>query len=130
MWFEVVMRRYKDPKYYSVLKKYYSVLLLQSTTLYYKVLLRTTKYYNSITPYYKVLLCTTKFYSVLQSSHETSNSMCGATRIILQLHQILRLPRKMNLMIDQYPRIKRPVECAEHQESPSKCTKYCACHEK
>ena len=26
--------------------------------------------------------------------------MRGATRVILQLHQILRLPRKMNLMID------------------------------
>ena len=31
---------------------------------------------------------------------ETSVTMRGATRVTLQLHQILHLPRKMNLMID------------------------------
>ena len=56
------VRQCGDPKKYSV---------LPSTTLYYKVLLcttkyilRTTKHYSvlqSTTPYYKVLLCTTKF---------------------------------------------------------------------
>ena len=49
--------------YYKVLLQYYSVL--QSTTLYHKVLPRTTKYYASTTPYYKVLL---QYYSVLQST--------------------------------------------------------------
>ena len=95
--------------YYKVLLQYYSVL--QSTT---PVLLRTTQYYSSTTP---VLLCTTKYYSgtrkycssttpVLQSttpvliSHDTLFTMRGATRVSLQLQQVLRLPRKMNLMLD------------------------------
>ena len=68
-------------QYYSSTVPYYSVLqdnckgLFHSTTLYYKVLLRTTKY-NSVlqsntpvltgtTPHYKVLLCTTKNCKVL-----------------------------------------------------------------
>ena len=33
-------------------------------------------------------------------THETLFTMRGATRVIVQTHQILRLPRKMNLMID------------------------------
>ena len=33
-------------------------------------------------------------------SHETSSTMRGASGVVLQLHQILRLPRKMTLMID------------------------------
>ena len=50
-------------------------VVIQSTILYYKVLLYTTKYYSSTTLYYKVLLCTTQYYngllqyySVLQST--------------------------------------------------------------
>ena len=35
-------------------------------------------------------------------TYETSFTMCGTTGIILQLHQILRLPRKMNPMIDPH----------------------------
>ena len=110
--------------YYKVLLQYYSVL--QSTT---PVLLCTTKYYSSTTLYYTVLqrttpvlLCTTKYYSVLQSSihdwslthmnrylhdwcpshmtYQTWFTMRGATGVILQLHQILHLPRKMTVMID------------------------------
>ena len=97
-------------------------VVIQSTILYYKVLLCTTKYYSSTTLYYKVLLqyypvlhsttavlqsttpvllCTTKQHSwLILVTYETSFTMRGATRFILQLHQILRLPRKMNLMID------------------------------
>ena len=37
---------------------------------------------------------------LIRLTHETSFRMRGATRVTLQLHQILRLPRKMNLMID------------------------------
>ena len=33
-------------------------------------------------------------------THETLFTMRGATSVIVQTHQILRLPRKMNLMID------------------------------
>ena len=109
-----------------VLLQYYSVL--QSATLYYKVILRTTQYYSSTTLYlyYKILLqyysllqSTTpvllQYYSVLQSAtpyykvlctpywkvlHEMSFTMRGTTNVIVQPHQILRLPRKMILMID------------------------------
>ena len=62
--------------YYRVLlctTEYYFVLqsVLQSTTLYYRVLLCTTEYYfalQSITSHYRVLLCTTQYYFVLQST--------------------------------------------------------------
>ena len=95
--------------YYKVLLQYYSVL--QSTT---PVLLGTTKYYSSTTLYYKVLLqyysSTTKYYSsttlyykvLLRYYFETSFTMRRARVITLQPHQILRLPRKMNLMIDPH----------------------------
>ena len=106
-------------QYYNVLLQYYSVL--QSTT---PVLLCTAKCYSSTTLYYTVLL---QYYSVLQCAeqqesssnftkyctchakwlwwlirvtYETSFTMRGATGVTIQLHQILRLPRKMNLMID------------------------------
>ena len=39
---------------------------------------------------------------LIRITYETSFTMRGATRVILQLHQILRLPRKMNLMIDPH----------------------------
>ena len=109
-------------QYYSVLQKYYSSTnsVLQSTT---PVLLCTRKYYSSTTPaptpvplcttcttcttkyysstalYYKVLL---QYYSVLQSTTPVlvCTTMRRATGLILQPHQILRLPRKMTLMID------------------------------
>ena len=38
--------------------------------------------------------------SLILVTHETLFTMRGATRVIVQTHQILRLPRKMNLMID------------------------------
>ena len=91
--------------------------------------------------------------------------MRGATGINLQPHQIMRLPRKRNVMIDpslvwnviynaqgnrhhpatspntapatqkewQYcscSHMKRHLQWAEQQESPSNLTKYCACHAK
>ena len=91
--------------------------------------------------------------------------MRRATGITLQLHQILRLPRKMNLMIDPHriwnviynaqsnrhhpptspntspatqneshdgstSHMKRHLQCAEQQSTPSNLTKYCACHAK
>ena len=86
--------------------------------------------------------------------YETSFTMRGTTRVILQLHQILHLPCKINLMIDlhYYSSItkyysstslyykvlflinpwsmKRHLQCAEQQESSSNFTKYCACHAK
>ena len=77
-------------QYYKVLRQYYSVL--QSTT---PVLLCTTKYYKV------VLLCTTKYYNVLLRYYfETSFTMRRASKVTLQPHQILRLPRKMNVIND------------------------------
>ena len=107
--------------YYKVLLQYYSVL--QSATLYYKVLLQyysvlqsttpvllcTKKYYSSTSLYYKVLL---QYYSVLQSTtpvllswlirvtYEMSFTMRGTAGVILQHHQILRLPHKVTVMTD------------------------------
>ena len=40
--------------------------------------------------------------SLIRLTYETSFTMRGATSVTLQLHQILRLPRKMNLMIDPH----------------------------
>ena len=49
----------------------------------------------------KYCACHAKWISwLIRVSHETSFTMRGATGITIQLHQILRLPRKMNLMID------------------------------
>ena len=45
--------------------------------------------------------CHAKWISwLIRVTYETSFRMRGATRVTLHLHQILRLPRKMNLMID------------------------------
>ena len=166
--------------------KYYS-----STT---PVLPCTTKYYSSTTLYYKVLhdwsashmkrhlqcaeqqstpsnltkycACYAKWISwLIHITYETSFTMRGATVNTFQPHQILRLPRKMNLMIDPHhiwnviynarsnrqhrptspntapatqneshdwsaSHMKRHLQCAERQVSPSNLTKYCACHAK
>ena len=49
----------------------------------------------------KYCACHAKWISwLIRVSHETSFTMRGATNFTRQLHQILRLPRKMNLMID------------------------------
>ena len=94
-------------QYYSV-QQYYKVL--QSATLCYKVLLQRYKVPQSATP---VLQSTTQYYSTtpeLQSTtlyykvllryyFETSFTLRTATGIALTPHQILPLPRKMNVMI-------------------------------
>ena len=102
-------------QYYNVLLQYYSVLqgtipvlysVLQGTT---PVLQTTTQYYSSTTLYYKVLLrqcykVLLQYYQILlyykvllRYYFEALFTMCGATGT-LQLHQILRLPRHMNLI--------------------------------
>ena len=58
------------------------------------VVLCTTKYYCSTTLYYVVLR---SWLNLL--TFETSFTMRGVSGVILQLHQILRLPRKMALMM-------------------------------
>ena len=64
----------------------------------------------------------------IRVTYETSFTMRGATNVTGQVHQILRLPRKMNLMID--PRhIWNVIYNAEQAQSASNLTKYCACQE-
>ena len=49
----------------------------------------------------KYCACHEKWISwLILVTHETLFTMRGATRVIVQTHQILRLPRKMNLMLD------------------------------
>ena len=51
----------------------------------------------------KYCACHAKWISwLIRITYETSFTMRRATRVILQLHQIVRLPRKMNLMIDPH----------------------------
>ena len=51
----------------------------------------------------KYCACHAKWISwLIRVLHETWFTMRGATGITIQLHQILRLPRKMNLMIDPH----------------------------
>ena len=83
--------------YYKVLLQYYSVL--RSTTLFCKVL---RQYYSALHSTTPVLLCTTKYYSsstpvLLPKCHEVLRLSRKVTR---QPHQILRLPRKMNVITD------------------------------
>ena len=87
---------------------------------------------ESSSSFTKYCACHAKWISwLIRITYETSFTMRGATRVILQLHQILRLPRKMNLMIDPH-HIWNVIhlQCAEQLVSSSNLTKYCACHEK
>ena len=115
----------------------------------------------------KYCACHAKWISwlTIHITYETSFTMRGATVNTLHPHQILRLPRKMNVMIDPHriwnliytagsnkhqpptspntapatqheshdwsaSHIKRHLQCAEQQASPSNLTKDCACHAK
>ena len=113
----------------------------------------------------KCCACHAKWLASIPVTYETLFTMRGGTDLILQHHQMLRLPRKMTRII--YPRdicnvisnarsnkhhpptspntapatkndthhwlslhMKRHLQCAEQQASPSNLTKYCACHVK
>ena len=65
--------------------------------------LQCAKQQESSSNFTKYCACHAKWISWLTVlTYETSFTMRGATRVILQLHQILCLPRKMNLMIDPH----------------------------
>ena len=81
----------------------------------------------------KYCACHEKWISwLILVTHETLFTMRGLTSVIVQTHQILRLPRKMNLMIDPCHTWNAiyNLQCAEQKVSLSKLTKYFACHEK
>ena len=105
-------------QYYNVLlctTKYYA-----STTLYYKVLLQYNSVLQRTTPVpqrtthfqwaeqvkspfklSKYCACHAKWIaSLIRITYETSFPMRGASKVTLQTQQILRLPYKMNLIID------------------------------
>ena len=117
-------------KYYSVLLQYYSVL--QSTT---PVLLWTTKCYKVLLQYYSVwqlttpvLLCTTEYCNVLP--HHIWNVIYIARSNKSQPPTSPNTaPATKNGSHDWCPsHMKRHLQCAEQQASPSNLTKYCACH--
>ena len=129
--------------YYKVLLQYYSVLhstttllqyypVLQSTTL---VLLCTAKYYSSTSLYYKVLL---QYYSVLHSTTTYYSSTTLYYKVLLQYYSVLQssihdwsLTHMNRYLHDWCPsHMKRHLQCAEQQESSSNFTKYCTCHAK
>ena len=142
--------------YYSSITKYYS-----STSLYYKVLflidpwrmkrhLQCAEQQESSSNFTKYCACHAKWISwLIRITYETSFTMRGATRVILQLHQILRLPRKMNLMIDPHhiwnviynarsnkshpptwPNTARATQNESHAEFSSHMKRYLQCAEK
>ena len=132
--------------YYKVLLQYYSVLqsttpVLPCTTKYYS---STTKYFSSTNFYYKVLL---QYYSVLQST--TPVLPCTTKYFMIDPHHIWNViynarsnkrqpptsantaPATQNESYDwSASHMKRQLQCAEQQASPSNFTKYCACHAK
>ena len=138
--------------YYKVLLQHYSVLqstapvlqrttpVLQRSTLYYKVLLQyyscTTKYYSSTTLYYKVLLHQIlhlppkitvisdprHIWNVISNAQSSQSHPATSANIV---------PATQNECHDwSCSRMKRHLQCAEQQASPSNLTKYCACHAK
>ena len=128
--------------YYKVLLQYYSVL--QSTT---PILLCTTKYYSNTTPYYKYYSVLLQYYLVLQS---TTPVLPRTTKyFMIDPHHIWNViynarsnsqhpptspntaPATQNESHDwSTSHMKRHLQCAEQQASPSNFTKYCACHAK
>ena len=68
--------------------------------------------------------------SVIRVTYETSFPMRGASKVTLQTHQLLRLPRKMNLMIDPRHIWNVIYNARSNRVDASNFTKYCACHAK
>ena len=68
--------------------------------------------------------------SVIRVTYETSFPMRGASKVTLQTHQLLRLPRKMNLMIDPRHIWNVIYNARSSRVDASNFTKYCACHAK
>ena len=107
--------------YYKVLRQYYSVL--QSTT---PVLQSTTPYYKVPIQYYKVLQ------PVLQSTtpvlQSTTPSSEPATKSDTWASPKIAPVKQNDSHAWSWSHMKRHLQCAEQQVSPSNLTKYCACH--
>ena len=126
--------------YYKVLLQYHSTLQILLCTLYYS---STTLYYKVPLKYYSVLL---QYYLVLQS---TTPVLPRTTKyFVIDPHHIWNViynkqsnrhhpptsnsaPATQNESDDWSPsHMKRHLQCAEQQASPSNLTKYCASHAK
>ena len=70
-----------------------------STTPYYSVLQRTTKYYSSTTPYYKVLL---QYYNVLLRTTRYYSSTTPYYKVLLQYNSVLLCTTKNYKVLLQY----------------------------
>ena len=145
-YYKVLLQYYCDYKvliqYYNVRLQYYSVLLhyykvLQCTTLVLQsttpvllcttpVLLCTTKCYSSTTLYYSVLQSTTLYYS------STIPVLQRTTPVLLRTTKYYSSTTLYYKVLLQYSgtTLKRHLQCAKQQASPSNLTKYCACHAK
>ena len=92
--------------YYKVLRQYYNVL--PSTTTYYsgttlKRRLQCGEQQEAPSNFTKYCACHAKWISwLIGVTYETTFTMRGAKGGTLQLHQILRLPRKLNRIIDPH----------------------------
>ena len=73
--------------------------VIQSTILYYKVLLCNTKYYSSTTQYYKVLL---QYYSVLHSTTTYYSSTTLYYKVLLQYYSVLQSTTPVLLCTTKY----------------------------
>ena len=94
-YYKILQVLHSATKYLQVLLQFHSVPprttpILQILLHYYSVLHST----NTNTPYYKLLI------RLIVATHETSSTMCEATRVTLEPHQILCLPPKKTVMID------------------------------
>ena len=78
----------------------------------------------------KYCACHVKWISwLIRVTFETSFTMRGASKVTLQTQQILRLPRKMNPILDPHHIWNVISNARSKAKSPSNFTKYCACHE-
>ena len=135
--------------YYKVLRQYYSVLqsttpVLQSTTPYYKVPIQ---YYKVLLQYYKVLLQGVRLpQKVTLELHQILRLSSKMTPMLAPGHiwNVIYNARSNKCHPPTSPNtapatqndshawssshMKRHLQCAEQQVSPSNLTKYCACH--
>ena len=103
-----------------------SYCVLQSTTLYYKVLFQ---YYISTSLCCKVLVCTPLYYSVLQGTMAYYSSSTLTYKVLLQYYSVLQ-SNAHDWSSSHMKHMKGHLQCAEQQASPSNLTKDCACHAK
>ena len=148
-YYKVLLQYYKvllrTTRYYASTTLYYA-----STTKYYSVLQSSTLYYKLLRQYYSVLQSTTP---VLQSTTPVTLELHQILRLSSKMTPMLDPGHIWNVIYNArsnkcHPptspntapatqndshawsssHMKRHLQCAEQQVSPSNLTKYCACH--